>query len=61
MHLTEGMLVFVVAFAILGGVAWAFGKVEDRFWPAKRDAAADAGDDAPPSLPPSMTPAVSHG
>jgi exosortase len=62
MHLTEGMLVFVVAFAILGGVAWAFGKAEDRLWPAKRAAAADGGDDADaPTLPPSMTPAVSHG
>jgi hypothetical protein len=61
MHLTEGMLVFVVAFAILGAVAWAFGKAEDRLWPAARPAA-DGGDDTDaPTLPPSMTPAVSHG
>lgn len=61
MHLTEGMLVFVVAFAILGGVAWAFGKVEDRLWPAAPRAVAAGGDDEPPTLPPTMTPAVSHG
>jgi exosortase len=30
MHLTEGMLVFVVAFAILGGIAWLVGKAERR-------------------------------
>jgi exosortase len=28
MHLTEGWLIFVVAFLILGGVAWAFGNAE---------------------------------
>lgn len=69
MHLTEGMLVFIVAFAILGAVAWAFGKVEDRLWPAPpRAAAAGPGGDEPPSAPPSApptltpaTPAVSHG
>jgi exosortase len=71
MHVTEGMLVFVVAFAILGGIAWAFGKVEDRMWPARRAATAGSGaDDMPgdddpgapaPMLPNSVTPAVSHG
>jgi exosortase len=30
MHVTEGMLVFVVAFAILGGLAWLVGKAERR-------------------------------
>ncbi len=30
MHLTEGMLVFIVAFAILGGIAWLVGKAERR-------------------------------
>ena len=30
MHITEGMLVFVVAFAILGGIAWVVGRAERR-------------------------------
>jgi exosortase len=50
MHVTEGMLVFVVAFAILGAVAWAFGKVEDRISPPPRRAAAAGPDDATPFL-----------
>jgi exosortase len=35
MHLSEGWLMFVVAFAILGGIAWALGRAEDHFWPAR--------------------------
>jgi exosortase len=30
MHLTEGWLIFLVAFTILGGVAWVFGAAEKR-------------------------------
>lgn len=30
LHLTEGWLLFVVAFTVLGGVAWAASRVEDR-------------------------------
>ena len=30
MHLTEGWLIFLVAFLILGGIAWAVGKAERR-------------------------------
>jgi exosortase/archaeosortase family protein len=30
LHLTEGWLLFVVAFAILGSVAWVASQVEDR-------------------------------
>jgi exosortase len=51
MHVTEGMLVFVVAFAILGAVAWAFGKVEDRISPPPARAAASAADDSDPTSP----------
>jgi exosortase len=36
LHLTEGWLLFVVAFAILGSVAWVASQVEDRL--AERDA-----------------------
>ncbi len=38
MHLSEGWLMFVVAFAILGGLAWALGRGEDHFWPARPSA-----------------------
>jgi len=38
MHLTEGMLVFVVAFAILGAISWVCGKVENRVFPDRGDA-----------------------
>ncbi|GLC27169.1 exosortase/archaeosortase family protein [Roseisolibacter agri] len=31
MNITEGWLIFVVAFLLLGGVAWAFGRAE-RWW-----------------------------
>jgi exosortase/archaeosortase family protein len=31
LHLTEGWLLFVVAFAILGSVAWVASRVEDHF------------------------------
>jgi exosortase/archaeosortase family protein len=30
LHLTEGWLLFVVAFTVLGGVAWAASRVEER-------------------------------
>jgi exosortase len=33
MHLTEGWLIFLVAFTILGGIAWVFGKVEHQLIP----------------------------
>jgi exosortase len=33
MHLTEGWMIFVVAFALLGGVSWLLGNAESRFWP----------------------------
>lgn len=41
MHLTEGMLVFIVAFAILGALAFGVGAVERRLLPPtdRRDAA----------------------
>jgi hypothetical protein len=32
MHLTEGWMIFVVAFALLGGVSWLLGWVEERGW-----------------------------
>jgi exosortase len=35
MHLSEGWLMFVFAFAILGTLAWVLGKAEDRYWPAR--------------------------
>jgi exosortase len=38
MHLSEGWLMFVVAFAILGGLAWALGRGEDHYWPARPSA-----------------------
>jgi hypothetical protein len=34
MHLTEGWLIFLVAFIILGGIAWSFGAFER--WIARR-------------------------
>ena len=33
MHLTEGWLLFLVSFAILGGVAWILSALEGRFRP----------------------------
>ena len=33
MHLTEGWMIFVVAFALLGGVSWLLGNAESRLWP----------------------------
>jgi exosortase len=47
MHATEGMLIFGVAFFILGAVAWAFGAVESRL--SRRGAA------------PGDVPEVAHG
>jgi exosortase len=38
MHLSEGWLMFVVAFAILGGLAWLLGRAEDHYWPARPSA-----------------------
>ncbi len=35
MHLSEGWLMFVVAFAILGALAWLLGRGEDHYWPAR--------------------------
>jgi exosortase len=49
MHVTEGMLVFVVAFAILGGVAWLMERAERRFLTG----------DAP--IVPAVRPEVAHG
>ena len=44
MHKTEGMVVFVVAFAIIGALAFGVGAVENRFMaPLRRPAADDAG------------------
>ena len=43
MHKTEGMVVFVVAFAIIGALAFGVGAVENRLMPAGRPAANDAG------------------
>jgi len=37
MHYTEGWIIFVVAFVILGGVAWTLARVEDR-WRRRRAA-----------------------
>jgi hypothetical protein len=31
MHVTEGWLLFVVAFGLLGGLAWLLGMAERRF------------------------------
>jgi exosortase len=31
MHITEGWMIFVVAFVLLGGVAWSFGRLE-QWW-----------------------------
>jgi exosortase len=33
MHLTEGWMIFVVAFGLLGGVSWLLGNAESRLWP----------------------------
>jgi exosortase len=38
LHLTEGWLLFVVAFTVLGGVAWAASRVEDRLGREPADA-----------------------
>jgi exosortase/archaeosortase family protein len=38
LHLTEGWLLFVVAFAVLGGVAWAASLIENRLAPEPVDA-----------------------
>ena len=38
LHLTEGWLLFVVAFAVLGGVAWAVSRIENRLAPEPVDA-----------------------
>ena len=38
MHVTEGWLLFVVAFAILGGIAWAASAIESRVRPEVVDA-----------------------
>ena len=69
MHITEGWLIFVVAFLLLGGVAWAFGRGE-RWWhtrglpPAEPtpydDDRADAIDDAPDTIHPDEQ-APAHG
>jgi exosortase len=48
MHLSEGWLMFVVAFAILGGFAWLLGRSEDYYWPA-RPSAWRASSDTPPT------------
>lgn len=34
MHASEGMLTFGVAFVILGGLAWLYGRIEERLAPA---------------------------
>jgi exosortase len=49
MHITEGWLIFVIAFVLLGGVAWALGKGEAR-WTGRGTPRDDdsAGDDASP-------------
>lgn len=49
MHLTEGMLVFVVAFAILGAISWVFGQVESRLFP--RSGAPSVSYFGPPAAP----------
>ncbi len=41
MHMTEGWLMFVVAFAMLGGIAWTMTAVE-RWWGRRREQPADA-------------------
>lgn len=44
MHLTEGWMIFVVAFLLLGGVAWLFMAAERRLgWAEQRPPRADAG------------------
>ena len=36
MHFTEGWVIFVVAFAILGGLAWIVARAERRYWRVAR-------------------------
>jgi exosortase len=40
MHLTEGWMIFVVAFGLIGGVSWLLGNAESRFWPSPKLATA---------------------
>ncbi len=64
MHITEGWMIFVVAFVLLGGVAWGFGRFEQwwstRHLPRTPDEPTD--DDASFAGPMnSETGAVAHG
>jgi len=77
MHITEGWMIFVVAFVLLGGVAWLLGTIEERWAmrglpPAPVDAEADAyeddayaaddaADDGTETDPMSPTPESHHG
>jgi exosortase len=45
MHITEGWLIFLVAFLILGGVAWGLLSLEKKILPGAADTAADVTDD----------------
>jgi exosortase/archaeosortase family protein len=58
MHLTEGWLIFMVAFVLLGGVAWVFGRVERRVV-AGRQGGNDDGDGSAPFF--TDAPEVAHG
>ena len=64
MHITEGWLIFVVAFVLLGGVAWALGWIEGV--PARRarrdrDDGGDDGDDATDDAPAVVAPETTIG
>jgi exosortase len=58
MHLTEGWLIFMVAFVLLGGVAWVFGRVERRVV-AGRHGGDDEGNGSTPFF--TDAPEVAHG
>jgi exosortase len=57
MHITEGWLIFVIAFVLLGGVAWAFGKGEERWTLRGTRRDDEPGDDVGPM----NAGAVAHG
>lgn len=59
MHTTEGWAMFVIAFAILGGVAWLVLRIEDRLRGVTRSSPADT--DEGTDEPTSGGPEVAHG
>jgi exosortase len=61
MHLTEGWMIFVVAFVLLGGVSWLLGWVEERGWTRWRSSDDDSdGEDSEARAPqPSVSSPIS--